>query len=258
MPKQFILALLCMLLGVGAAEVYAAEPTAPDSMKAQFEMRQNIAWTVDGLLQLGNSKDRALKLTKAQARKILPIYQQLIAKKIIRLQLEKGKNGHPDFPGPNGGPRPNVIGDHKGGGPPDFQPQAQSGGDPQHFQDRMRERTALVTFGNAKMEAINRILTKKQVELIDNLDFDAEKYGFPNRDHFQNHPGGNNPGGAQYSGGHGQFGGTRHHNHPPGDEMRRPKYDQRQPMAMDPKFEAGRKRLVKLNQAVLKMLQTMK
>jgi hypothetical protein len=239
MNKRLVLALFSLLLATEVTGAFAAGSTAFDPMRTQLEMRTNIAWTVDGLAQLGESKDRALKLNKAQARKILPIYKALIAKKIIQLKLEKVQGKRPGFPG--SGPE---------GGSPDSKPQVQPGGDPQHQQERMRESAALVTFGNRKMEAINRILTKKQVEFIDNLDFNAEKYGFPNRDHFSNHPGGNFQSGAPS----GHLGGNRPGNNQPGGDQRRSIRKQRPPM--DPKLEAGRKRLIKLNQAVLKMLES--
>jgi hypothetical protein len=238
MQKKIGLTLLCLLLGVLATGAYAAGPAAPDPMKAQFEMRKNIAWTVEGLYQLGKSKNRALKLTPAQAKKILPLYQELIAKKIVQLKLEKGPEER------HGGPEPGRNGNLKAG-----PPAAPPVGNPRQHQARMKEKAALVTFGNAKMEAINRILTKKQVEFVDNWDFKAEKYGFPN---FSNHAGGNHPG----SGNH--FGGDRKPgNKPPGGaNLRRP--DQGQRRAMDSKMAAGRKLLIKLYQDVLKMLQRMK
>jgi hypothetical protein len=100
------------------------------------------------------------------------------------------------------------------------------------------------------MEAINRILTKKQVEFIDNLDFDAEKYGFPN---FRKAPNGPNGGPPP----NGKFLGV-----PPfdpkmsGKAQQRPGQDRARPM--NTKFEAGRKRLVRLYRDALKILQKMK
>lgn len=240
MKKRLVLALTCLLLGgAGINRAYAVEQVTPDSMKSFMEMRKNIAWTVEGLYQLGKSKDRALKLTPAQAKKILPLYQELIAKKIVQLKLAKGIGEGGPEPGRPGGPPPSGKGDPKEG-----PPAAPPGGDPQPHQARMRERATLVPFGNAKMEAINRILTKRQVEFIDNWDFKAEKYGFPN---FPNHVGGNHPGG------NGQFGEPPRTNHGQPGNLH---HGRRR--AMDPKLEAGRKLLIELNQNVLKILQSIK
>jgi hypothetical protein len=231
MRKFLPLILFGLLTGVGAVGAYAAEPTPSNPMKAVFEMSKNIAWTVDGLYRLGKTSDRTLKLTKTQAKKILPIYKELIAKKIIRLEMKKGFGGPPRDG--KTGPKARQPG---GAAPP---PKA-------HPQDSR----ALVAFGNAQMEAINRILTKKQVELIDNLDFDAEKYGFPNHRKVPAGPNGGPPPNGKLHGGP-----------PPGKKMSedvRQRPDQELARPRDPKFKAGRKRLVRLYRDVLKMLQNMK
>jgi hypothetical protein len=83
------------MTGAGVISASAAEPDAFNPMKAVLEMQKNIAWTVDGLYQLGKTSDRTLKLTKTQAKKLLPIYQKLIAKKIIRLEMKKDSGKPP-------------------------------------------------------------------------------------------------------------------------------------------------------------------
>jgi hypothetical protein len=237
MKKCYGLALLGLVVGLGAGAVFAAERATFDPMRAALEMRKNIAWTVEGLYQLGKSKDRTLHLTAAQTKKILPLYRELIAKKIIVLQLEKDQGKKRRGPAPD-----------RSGGPPNAEP-----GDSQQHQARMQERAALVGFGNAKMEAINRILSKKQVAFIDNWNFKAEKYGFPN---FVNRTG------AKHHGGKGQFDGAPPAGGQPGyhrsgtTDRRRPVRGQRPPM--DSRINAGRKLLIKLYQDVLKMLQKSK
>lgn len=243
------IALVGLILGVGVCGALAAEQDVPDPMKATWEMQKNIAWTVEGLYQLGKSTDKALRLTPAQAKRILPLYKELITRKIIRLQLERNRGGRkPSGSEPDRVAGPPPIGKE---GPSDGGP----GGNPQQHQARMEQKAALIAFGNAKMEAINRVLTKKQVSVIDNWDFKAEKYGFPDFSHRASghHPGGNSQfGGAPHLGRRGQAG----NNPSGGPNMRRRDFVRHRPM--NPRMEAGRKLLVKLNQDVLKMLQNYK
>jgi hypothetical protein len=236
MNRRFVTIVLGICLTIGVTGVYAATANIPNPMKAELEMRKNIAWTVEGLYQLGKSKVRDLRLTPAQRKKILPLYQKLIAKKIIQLKLKPvhGKE--------RGGPQPDDRVAPKRGAP-----DARPGGDFRQAPSRLAKRKALIAFGNAKMEAINRILTKKQVEFIDNWDFKAEKYGFPGLPNF--------PGGKGHFGGP-PPGGDRPHGKNPSDraKARRPNPGKPDPRVLK-KLEEGRKRLVKLNQAVLKMLR---
>jgi hypothetical protein len=64
MMRKFLpLLLIGLMTGAGVISASAAEPDAFNPMKAVLEMQKNIAWTVDGLDQLGKTSDRTLKLT---------------------------------------------------------------------------------------------------------------------------------------------------------------------------------------------------
>ena len=89
--KKISLLLFTLLMTLAVSVAAAQEVTNRDAFREQNEMRQDITWTIEGLYKLGHSRDKKLKLTPAQARKILPIYQELINKKIVRLEGEPGQ-----------------------------------------------------------------------------------------------------------------------------------------------------------------------
>lgn len=215
-----VLSLAVCGLGIGTAGVLAAgAPQGMESVKAFREMQQNITWTVEGLQQLGKSPDRALTLTKPQAQKLLPVYQELIAKKIIRIEAGKREEKRPDF-------RPSGQGEQ---------------GDPR-FQKREKAMVALTGFGKAKMDQINRILTARQRSFIDNLDFQPEQYGYFK---MQGPPAGIGSGNRS---GNGTFSGQSQD----GQRSRAERSGRRE---LDPKQKAAREQLVKLNREVLEMLK---
>ena len=127
-----------------------------EASRANLEMRKNITWMVAGLAELGKSKVKALRLTGEQKQKIRPIYQELITQKIISLKISA--------PVANAGVKRNRsgAGDEKTG---NRQKMAQS-----------LEKLALL--GNLSADQVDEILNKAQVSFIDNLDFQAENYGY--------------------------------------------------------------------------------
>jgi hypothetical protein len=193
MVKGWWLAAIAALL-LGAGPAWGAERRVPDGLKAHQEMRQNIIWTVEGLSHLCQSKDRKLALTGPQAKRILGIYQELIAKKIILIEVPARRQERQRVR--------SGAGDHG---------------------ERRSELADLTQFGNKKLAEIDAILTPEQVKLMDNLDFDAAKYGFIDFGSFQNSSG-ERPNPAQLR-------------------------------AVRDQLRAGRERQVKLNREVLELLK---
>lgn len=144
--------LMAMAVSVAAAKENTNRDAIRDALKEQNEMRQDITWTVEGLYKLGHSRNKKLKLTPAQARKILPIYQELIDKKIVRLETDPGQRRRA---GSNQGDLTS-----------------------EQAKKRLQELTALTKLGRTKLAQINKILTPAQVDFIDNLDFKPEQYGY--------------------------------------------------------------------------------
>ncbi|HYH02880.1 MAG TPA: hypothetical protein VEC37_07245 [Bacillota bacterium] len=151
--KKSFLVLFTLLMTLAVSVTSAKEVTNREALKEQNEMRQNITWTIEGLYKLGHSHDPKLKLTPAQARKILPVYQELINKKIVRLE---------------GGP-----GRRAGAGRPEREDLS-----PEQAKKRIQEVTGLTQFGKTKLTEINKILTPAQMDFIDNLNFNPAQYGY--------------------------------------------------------------------------------
>jgi len=152
--RMLVLALSSLILGICplAAGAVKAE-TIPEAMQENRAMRKNITWMVKGLRQLGECKDKRLRLTGKQARQIFPIYRELIAKKIILMEAKPEPSAHAGKPNP---PEMDLAKD----------------------QQRMAELMELTEFGKRQSRRIDSLLTEAQVRLIDNLDFKPEKYGY--------------------------------------------------------------------------------
>ena len=171
--------------------------------QASQEMRKSVTWLSEGLLNL--EKDKKLALSADQKKKILPIFQSLIQRKIVLIAINNNNhNQNNNFRGQSGAPDVN---------------------DPQ-VQARMKRMQDEITYGNAQTDAIDAILTKEQTTFIDNIDFNADKYGFIDFN--------------KLFGGGGQRQGQRP--------------DQATMDAIRKKMQAGRELLIKLNNQVLAML----
>jgi hypothetical protein len=202
------------------------------------DMQQSIAWLTEGLSKLGSHKDAKLVLTKAQKKKILPLFQALIDKKLVQLVVPENRQG-------NGGNNQRQ-GQGQGQGQRQWQGQGGSnqGGqrtfnqDNPQMQQRLKQMEELLNFGNQQIDKIDAALTPAQVKFVDNLDFNEEKYGFLDfRGTFGNRQGGTSGGNTQ-SGGSGQG------------------FNQQAIQQIREKMRAGQEQLVKLNNAVLKMLKS--
>ena len=75
MGKKSIILFVISVLVISSV-CFGAALTFQQVAKDSQEMRQNIAWLTDGLLNLGNNQK--LALTNVQKKKILPIFQLLI------------------------------------------------------------------------------------------------------------------------------------------------------------------------------------
>jgi hypothetical protein len=205
MNKKSLVLGLILLLGISSIG-FGAQLTFQQVSQASQEMRKSVEWLTEGLFDL--RKDQKLALTAAQKKKILPIFQSLIQNKIVQISIDNNNNNNHNH-------NNNVS--------------SQSGvpnvNDPQ-VQARMKRMQDATIFGNAQTDAIDAILTKEQTTFIDNIDFNADKYGFIDFNKL--------------------FGGGGGH------QGQRP--DQATMDAMRKKMQAGRELLVKLNNQVLDML----
>lgn len=168
------------------------------------EMRKNLAWLTLGLSNLSQSNDSKLKLTTAQKKKILPVFEGLVSNNLIRLTL----------------PPQTQHNNQSEQSRPQYNPN-----DPQ-VQARIRKMKDQTELGNKQADLIDSILTDGQRNYIDNLNFDADKYGFLDF--------------------HSLLGN--------GGQQQQP--DQKTIDAMRAKIKAGQAALVKLNNEVLQMLKS--
>ena len=134
------------------------------------EMRKNLAWLMEGLLILSSHKEKTLALSKTQAQKILPLLNELVAKKIIDVEINEEQR--------QWGSRNRGNQGNQGGGFWNMD-EAQL----QKFLKTMKEQTKL---GNDKIDQIDNLLKEKQISFIDNMKFDGKKYGFFETRQFRN------------------------------------------------------------------------
>ncbi|MCL6590106.1 MAG: hypothetical protein K6U80_09160 [Firmicutes bacterium] len=221
----------------------AAQGAAQDFMRVSSnysEMQKSLVWLTEGLSKLGNHKDAKLILTKAQKKKILPVFQALIDTRLVQLEIQDNRQGNGGANQRQGqGQRqwPGQGGNNQGG------LRAFNQNDPQ-IQQRLKQMQEQIDFGNKQIDLIDGILTGAQVKFIDNMDFNEEKYGFLNfQRNFRNN--GQNGGNA----GTGQDGGQNGMNNSQG-------FNQQAFEEIREKMRAGQEALVKLNNAVLKMLKS--
>lgn len=159
--KKVKLGLMIITILTLSPGLLGAEKTLREAIQDNLEMRKNITWTTEGLYQLGKSKNKRLALTKEQASRILPLYQELIDKKIILIETNLvalystpfiNLNSHNDS--------------------------RYSNLSTEEEQKRTREIVLLTEFGKQQLRRIDNILSKEQIEFINNLDFKPEKYGY--------------------------------------------------------------------------------
>jgi hypothetical protein len=222
--KNMKLKAMLVLTGVLilSLNVLGAGKNIRDVMTENQELRKNLTWTTEGIYLLSKNKDRHLAITSEQAGRLLPVFQGLIDQGWIRMEMPKKGRINPG--GRQGAGNPGFGNQPpEGSGPPNG-----PGMDPQK-QAQLMER---IEFGKREMRRIDSMLTKNQVQFIDNMDFHPEKYGFLA---MNNSPGASSQGGGQSSG---QF-----------RMAGKPNAKIRQQM------EESRKRLIQLNQDVVKGLK---
>lgn len=200
MKLKRMLAIISVLLISLSLNVHGAEKDFQELRTEEHELRKNVTWTVEGIYQLSKARDQKLKITPGQAKKILPVFQGLVDKQIIHTEMPDSKRRERSEFGRNPDPK---------------------------MQAELKKR---IEFGKRELHRIDSLLTKTQVQFIDNMAFQPEKYGFINRTDF--------PGklDTQFRN-KGAFDGNR-----PDEKQIR-------------KMREARKRLVQLNQNVLRTLK---
>ena len=156
MMRKKLLSMIGLFLLVSSIAL-GAQLTFPQIRSENNEMRKSVIWLMEGLQELSMSKDKSLNLRSEQKRKILPVFNALVSKKIIPLKSESNQ-----YNNSNRGQYGNM-----------------DPGDPK-VQERMKGLQEQTAFGNKQVDLIDGILTRKQAGFIDNLNFKAEKYGFYN------------------------------------------------------------------------------
>ena len=160
LPKVVLLAVGLLLISASAC--FGAQLNFQQIRRDNTEMRKSIVWLLEGLVQLSKSNNKDLALQSAQKKKILPIFQALVREKIIVLEANRRNQFN----------NSNNSSGRQAGGQFNFDPN-----DPR-VQERVKKLQEQTDFGNKQSDLIDRILTKKQSGFIDNLDFNADKYGF--------------------------------------------------------------------------------
>jgi len=205
MKRKLSWLLMGILAITGVFSVNAAEKTQREVRREYQELQKNLAWMSEGLSKLAQSKDRNLNLTTDQKKKLLPLYQELAKRKIVRTKLNKRDQ------------EDSQVGDRGRRQVDENDPQVKA---------RREKMQANLVFGKVQESKIEKVLTPKQLTFVDNLNFNAEKYGF-----FEWKRQGNSGQGGQ-----------------------RQQVDQKELDARRQKMRQGRAELVKLNLALIKML----
>lgn len=156
MRKRIVLLIMIFMVIMAGSVVWSAPASNAQAGQAYQEMRKNLAWLTQGLNDLGKSGKHELKLTGAQRKKILPVFESLVHNNLVMLALPE-TDRH----------RNNSSGFRSQSGPGDARVQA-----------RLRKMKDQTEFGNQQADLIDSFLTEKQLSYIDNLDFNPEKYGF--------------------------------------------------------------------------------
>ncbi len=206
MKRKLTWLLMGILAISGVFSVNAAEKTQREVRMEYQELQKNLAWMSEGLTKLAQSKDRNLTLTKDQKQKLLPLFKELVKRNIV---ITKSKQRNQEE-GQNGGRERRQVDEN----------------DPQ-VKARREKMQANLTFGKAQESKIEKVLTAKQITYLDNLNFQAEKYGFIE---------------WRRQGNSGQGG-------------QRQQIDQKELDARRKKMEQGRAELVKLNLSLIKILE---
>lgn len=227
MIRKILTISLGILLLTGSVS-WAAPPNVQQIRHDNTEMRKSVVWLMEGLAALSKTGDGKLQLKPSQKKKILPVFETLVREKILVLTIERTNQGN--------GSNVNRPNNQNGAANGQNQRWGMDPNDPR-AQARMKQMQDQTAIGNKQSDMIDGILNEKQVAFIDNLKFDAEKYGFLN---FQNSMGGSSGSGQSGNQGQGQF--------------QRP--DPQTMAKIRQQMQTGRENLVKLCNAVLKALKS--
>lgn len=138
---------------------------APATAASSSQPQADLAWFLVGLRDLGKSRDTRLKLLPAQAKKILPVLEQLVSDKILVTEIPEGQDR------PNG----QSFGGRQGGGAPTEKQR-------QEMQARQRKTAERIQQAIDKMDGM---LRQAQSDYIMSLDFDPAVYGLDRARVFQ-------------------------------------------------------------------------
>jgi len=150
-------ALGLVLLAAVALSAPAPSPPAASSSQPQADL----AWFMTGLRDLGKSRDSRLQLLPAQAKKILPVLEKLVAEKILILEVPtlQGRLGER----PSGSP---------GGGVPE-----RGGLTEKQRQEMQARQQKTVELIRKSIDSMDGMLRQAQSDYILGLDFDPAVYG---------------------------------------------------------------------------------
>lgn len=222
-----ILAVSFGILLLAGSISWAASSNSQQIRRDNTEMRKSVVWLMEGLTALSKTKDGKLQLKPNQKKKILPIFQALVREKVLVLTVDRRNQVY--------GQNSNRPNNQNGADNSQGQRWGMDPNDPR-VQARMKQMQEQTAFGNKQADLIDGILNEKQVAFIDNLNFDAEKYGFLD---FRNSMGGSQNNGQSGGQSQGQF--------------QRP--DPQVMAKIRQQMQAGRENLVKLCNTVLKVLK---
>ncbi len=152
----------CAVFGlVLMAALALSAPVASPPPASSSQPQADLAWFMTGLRDLGKSRDSRLKLLPAQAKKILPILEKLVAEKILITEVPKmqGRLGER----PSGNP---------GGGAPGRGSLTEK--QRQELQARQQKTAELM---RKSIDSMDGMLRQAQSDYILGLDFDPALYG---------------------------------------------------------------------------------
>lgn len=168
MAMVIVIGGLCWLVAVsGGVEAAAASEAsgvlrdnARGFLQQQRENQVNLIWLVQGLRDM--DKDTPLRLTKDQARKMLPIYEKWIQDGVLRIDA----------------PEPRREGMSERAQQPQIrQRQGEMPADPGQQRQRMAELQARQEALARDIDTMDSYLTGAQLRFVDNLKFDPAIYG---------------------------------------------------------------------------------
>lgn len=145
--RKVVWAAICLLM-ISLTGTALAVPPGPG--RPGNEPQLDLLWVASGIMAM--DRDPNLRITPAQAGKILEQLQSLADKGAISLSVTPDKSGPSGMRPPQGGPGP---------------------ADP----DRMREaQERMAKPIKGALKKIDKVLAESQVSYIDNMDFDATPY----------------------------------------------------------------------------------